>query len=99
MCLLFPPRLGGSGFDLLHLDPRAIDLFEDVLDGGAPDERLGVLVPGLHKCLDRLLEIRHTYETATPNRFLSEFSKQTLHQIHPACPGRTNGTHKARMLL
>ena len=38
--------LGGSGFDLLHLDPRAIDLFDDVLDGGAPDERLGVFVPG-----------------------------------------------------
>ncbi len=33
--LLFPPGLGGSGFDLLHLDPRAIDLFDDVPDGGA----------------------------------------------------------------
>jgi hypothetical protein len=33
-------------FDLLHLDSRAIDLFDDVLDSGAPDERLGVLVPG-----------------------------------------------------
>src|SRR5260370_39917612 len=27
----FPPGLGGSRFDLLHLDPRAIDLFDDVL--------------------------------------------------------------------
>ena len=52
---LFPPGLGGSGFDLLHLDPRALDLFDDVLNRGGPDERLGVFVPGLHKCLDRLL--------------------------------------------
>jgi len=50
--LVFPPGPGGSGLDLLHLDPRAIDLFDDALDGGAPDERLGVLVPGSHKCLD-----------------------------------------------
>jgi hypothetical protein len=61
--LLFSPRLGGSGFDLIHLDPRAIDLFDHVLDGGAPDERLGVLVPGSHTCLDRLVPsenaIRH----------------------------------------
>ena len=51
----FPPGLGGSRFDLLHLDPRAIDLFDDVLNRGAPDERLGAFVPGLHKSLDRLL--------------------------------------------
>jgi hypothetical protein len=31
----FFPGLGGSGFDLLHLDPRSIDLFDNVLDGGA----------------------------------------------------------------
>ena len=53
--LLFPSGLGGSGFDLLHLGPRALDLFDDVLNRGGPDERLGVFVPGLHKCLDRLL--------------------------------------------
>jgi hypothetical protein len=79
--LLFSPGLGGSGFDLLHLDPRAINLFDDVLDGGAPDERLGGFVPGLHKCLDRLLQIRHAHETAAPNRFRGQFSKPALHQI------------------
>ena len=50
--LLFAPGLGGSGFDLLHLHPCAIDLFDDLFDSGAPDERLGVLVPSLQKCLD-----------------------------------------------
>src|SRR6266566_3369093 len=34
------------------LRPRAIDLFDDLFDSGAPDERLGVLVPSLQKCLD-----------------------------------------------
>ena len=52
--LLFPSGQGGSGLDLLHLDPRPLDLLDDVLDGGRPDEGLGILVPGLHKFLDRL---------------------------------------------
>jgi len=51
----FPPGLGGSWFDLLHFDRRAIDPFDDVLNRGASDEPLGVFVPSLHKCLDRLL--------------------------------------------
>src|SRR5271154_1064742 len=75
---------GGSGVDLLHLEPRAFDLLDDLTDAGGPDERLGVLVPGLHKFFDRLFQIWHAHEAAAPNRFLSQFSKPTLDQIQPA---------------
>src|SRR5256885_2313719 len=43
---LFPAAgQGGSGLDLLHLDPRPLDFRHDALDGGRPDEGLRIFVP------------------------------------------------------
>jgi hypothetical protein len=59
------PGVGGSGFDLLHLDPRAIDLFDDVLDGGA------LQMNGLGFLFWRVLEHKTTSRRFS---FLSSFA-------------------------
>jgi len=51
----FLPRgKGGSGLNLLHLDPRPFDFLDDALDRGRPDEGLRMFVPAAHKFLDHL---------------------------------------------
>src|SRR2546421_11907742 len=59
---LFPAAgQGGSGLDLLHLDPRPLDFRHDALDGGRPDEGLRTYVPASQEFPDRRFYIRHTY--------------------------------------
>jgi hypothetical protein len=60
--------VGGSGFDLLHLDPRAIDLFDDVLDGGA------LQMNGLGFLFWRVLEHKGLGTTSRRFSFLSSFA-------------------------
>ena len=84
---------------MLHLEPRPIDLLDDALDGRRPDKGLGIEVPGLHEFLDRLFQVGHADEAATPQRLVGQFSEPALHQIEPAGTGRNEVTDEPGMLL
>ena len=78
---------------MLHLEPRAIDLLDDCLDGGGPDKWLGIVVPGLHEVVDRLFD-----EAAAAKRLVRQFSEPALHQVEPAGTGRNEVTDELQLI-
>jgi len=68
----FSSGLSASGFDFFQLRPRPINLFHNVLDLCGPNKGLRLEIPLLQKICNRLLVVRLTHETASPNGFLSQ---------------------------
>ena len=89
----------GSGFDLLHFGSRPADFLDDLLHRSRPDERLGVVVPGCQKFIDRSLQIRHAYKATAADSLFCQFPEPALDQVQPAGAGRDEVANKARMLL
>ena len=57
---------GGFWFDLFEPAATALEFPEDLLDGGRPDERRGVGVPGGGEVGDGLFQVGNALEGAAP---------------------------------
>ncbi len=76
---------------------RAADLLEDGLDGGGPDEGLGVGVVGGEERFDRRDEVGDAVEDGAADGLVGEFAKPVLDEVEPGAPGRGEVQVEARV--
>ena len=69
---------------LLEGDSAALDLGEDGLGGGGPDEGLGVLVVHAQVDLDRGDEVGDARECAAPEVLVGELAEEAFDEVEPA---------------
>ena len=77
----------------------ASDLLEDGLDGGRPDERLGVCVVGLEELPDGGDEVGHAGEDAAAQSLVGELAEPALDEVQPGAARGREVQMEARMLL
>ena len=65
-----------------------MDLLQNLLNAGGPDERLRFLVVVLQVFLDGVDEFGNAAKNAPADPFLAQFSKPTLDQVQPGGTGR-----------
>ena len=76
----------------------APDLLEDGVDEGGPDERVGVVAPGVEEVLNGGHEIGHAGEDAAAQSLLGELPKPALDEVQPRAAGGGEVEMEARML-
>ena len=73
-------------------------LLEDGVDGGGPDERLGVVAPGLEEVPNGGDQVGHAGEDAAAQRLLGELPKPALDEVQPGAAGGGEAQMEARIL-
>jgi len=74
-------------------------LLEDGVDGGGPDERLGVVAPGLEEVPNGGDQVGHAGEDAAAQRLLGEPPKPALDEVQPGAAGGGEVQMEARHMI
>src|SRR6266571_2775783 len=69
--------------DSFKRHPASADFLQDLLGGGGPHERLGVVVVGLEVFLDGGDQIGDGFEHPAADRFVGEVAEPALHEVQP----------------
>ena len=74
--------------DCFEGDPAALDLLDDLVGGGGPDEGFGVVVVGVDELLYRVDEFLDRGEAAAADRLVGDLAEPAFDEVQP---GRAGG--------
>jgi len=85
--------------DCFEGDASALDLLDDLVSGGGPDEGLGVVVVDLDELVDGLDEFVDRGEAASPDGFVGDLAEPAFDEVQPGRAGGDEVEVEPRVLL